>query len=265
MTEKLKGYLGWAIIIALIAVSYGILKYADAYSESVGPASYRSFAVSGEGKAVAVPDILRFTFSVNTQGGLDLGKLQTENTEKINDAIEFVVSKGVDKKDIKTEYYQVEPRMEYYSCPVERSDAAEPCPPPSIAGYTVRQTVGVKVRDFEVIGEILSGVVENGANEVSQLQFTIDDPSALESQAREAAVKQALEKARAVARAGGFKVGRLLSIDEGVQPYYPMYEKAISSRAMGMGGAEDAAVPVPSVEPGSQDVVINITARYEIK
>ena len=47
------------------------------------------------------------------------------------------------------------------------------CPPSEIIGYTVEQGVEVKVRDFAKVGDILAGVVENGANSTSQLYFTI--------------------------------------------------------------------------------------------
>ena len=137
------------------------------------------------------------------------------------------------------------------------------CPPAEIVGYTITQTVAVKVRDFGKIGAIVSGVVENGANSVSQLSFAIDDPDMFESEARGQAIQKAKEKAKAVAKAGGFSVGRLLSIQEGGSPiYYPMYEKAALD--YGMGGAVSSA-PAPTIEPGSQEVKIFVTLVYEIE
>lgn len=259
----IRDVVGAAKIIVLLALAYSAVSYVSTYSKSIEPSSFRSFTVQGEGKIVAIPDIARFTFSVITQGGTDIAALQQQNTAKVNGAIEFVKSKGVEAKDIKTEHFGLDPRYQTYNCPrhlIETGDA-EPCPPPTIVGYTVEQTVSVKVRDFAKIGELLSGVVSRGANSVSQLSFTIDDPTALENEARAKAITQAKEKAESVARAGGFKLGRILSIQEGgVVPVY----RAFESKALGFGGGI-ASLPVPAIEPGSQEVTVVVSINYEIR
>ena len=125
----------------------------------------------------------------------------------------------------------------------------------------VSQTVQVKIRNFGKIGDVLAGVVQNGSNNVSQLAFVIDDPSQVQGEAREEAIRKAKEKAMAIARAGGFALGRLLSIEEpdfGFPRYY------------GVGGdfgavSKAESLPPPTIEPGSQEVMINVVLRYEIK
>lgn len=244
-------FAGVMVVFALCA-AFGVYFY----SQSIQPDSYRSFFVTGEGEAVAVPDVAQFTFSVLTQGKLDIPALQKENTEKVNKVINFLKENGVDEKDIKTQNYNVNPRYTYYPCNEDRE-----CRPPEITGYSINQSVLVKVRDFDKTGELLSGVVTNGSNDVSQLSFTIDDPTSVQNEAREEAIAKAKEKAEAIAKAGGFKIGKLLSIEEASlyapQPYYS-YE----SKALGIGGGGDVA---PSIEPGSEEVKINVTLRYEIK
>jgi uncharacterized protein YggE len=201
-----------------------------------------------------VPDVAHITFSVITQNG-DLAKLQQQNTERANRAIEFVKSKGVDAKDIKTQSYTIEPRYEYRPCTIG------PCPPPAIVGYSVTQTVSVKIRDFTIIGDILAGVVERGANSVSGPFFNVDDPTELQNQARREAIEKAKKRAEAVAEAGGFRLGKLLSIEDS---YYPIY----GYEALGKGGAGEAvraSVPMPTVEPGSQEITVTVILRYGIK
>lgn len=263
MNEKIKNYLGIAGIFALITFAFAAFIYSDSYSKSIQPSSFRSFLASGEGKITALPDIAQFTFSAITearlpdgQGGKDIAQLQKNNSEKINKAIEFAKSNSVETKDIKTLNYNLEPRYQYYSCPINRN-GAEPCPPAEIVGYKIIQTVLVKVRDFSKIGEIMAGVVKNGANEVSQLSFSIDDLTIFQNQAREEAIKKAKAKAEAVAKAGGFRLGRLLSIEEnGPMPVYG-YAAAYSLKS-----TESIA---PDIEPGSQEVSVNVILKYEIK
>lgn len=253
MDQKIKNYLGIAVIGTLVVASYGIFNFVRSYETATETAS---FSTSAEGKVVAIPDIAQFSFSVVTQGGVDLQDIQSENTNKANAAIAFAKSKGVDKKDITTQGYNVEPRYQYFDCSGRQSDV---CPPYEIVGYTITQTVLVKVRDFDVIGDLLSGVVQQGANTVSQLSFTVEDPLLLENQARGEAIAKAKDKARSIAKAGGFRLGKLLSINEG--SYYPV-PMPMFSQAEGKGGAAPASL---AIEPGSYDITVNVTLTYEIK
>ena len=250
METKIKNYLGIAIIGTLVMGTYGILSFVRSYA-TVSETS--SFSTSAEGKAVAIPDIAQFSFSVVTQGEINLQDTQSENTNKANAAISFVKSRGVDAKDITTQGYNVEPRYQYFDCSGRQSSV---CPPYEIVGYTITQAVLVKVRDFGKIGALLSGVVQNGANTVSQLSFTVEDPAELENQAREKAITKARNKAKSIAKAGGFRLGKLLAINEG--SYYPM---PMFSQAEAKGGG----APTPTIEPGSYDITINVSLTYEIK
>ena len=214
MNQSTKNVLSWAVVLAVLAVGYAALSFVNSYGESIQPSSFRSFSVTGEGKAIAIPDVAEFTFTVITQGGTDVASLQTQNTTAANKAIAFVKADGVADKDIETQYYNVSPNYETYNCtsvavPMEPSGvptpAVRPCPPSSIVGYTVTQTVDVKIRDFTKIGDIMSGIVANGANQVGQLSFTLDDPSTIQAQAEADAIAKAKMEAQAIAEAGGFK------------------------------------------------------------
>lgn len=256
MDNKVKTYVSIAIVIAIFVFAYAAVSYVNEYSKAIQPSSFRSFSISGEGKVVAVPNIAQFSFSVITEGGKNIADLQKTNIDKTNKAIEFVKSKGVESKDIQTQSYNLTPRYQYSTC------TRGTCPPAEIVGYTISQTVLVKIRAFDKIGDILSGVITSGANSVSQLSFTIDDPSSIQNQARIKAIQQAKEKAMEIAKATGFRLGRLLAIDESnTSPY--RYDSLKS--AVGLGVAESSIAPAPSIEPGSQDVTIDVTLKYEIK
>ncbi len=260
MSESIKNYLGIAAAAILLVFAYAAISYVNSYSRSIEPSAFRSFAVSGESEITAIPDVARFSFSVITEGGKDVAKIQKENTEKVNKIIEFIKSSGVENKDIKTLDYSLEPKYQYYNCNNPFPLNGKPCPPPEIVGYTIRQTVSVKIRDFSKIGNILAGAVENGANSVSQLSFEIDDLDKIKNQAREEAIKKAQEKAKSMAKAGDFRLGKLLSIEEGGFTSMPYYLKNMESSPM-----DDGGLPSPTIEPGSQEVVVNIVLKYEIK
>ena len=276
MDKNIKNIMGVVIALAVLALGYAALSYVNSYSKVIEPSSFRSFSVSGEGKATAIPDVAEFTFQVVTEGRGDIATLQGKNTETMNKAINFIKAQGVDSKDIKTQYYNLEPRYETSNCrvvstplaPVASFDVNAPvsltqtCPPPSIVGYTITQSVDVKIRDFTKIGAIMGGVVKNGANQVGSLSFTIDDQTKIQDEARAGAITKARAKAESIAQAGDFKIGRLLNIQEGSQ--YPVYSNALRMDAKVTSESAEAA-PAPIIQPGSQEVNVNVTLQYEIQ
>ncbi len=273
--EKVKNVFWLVIIIFILVLSYSVFKYVDTYSKSIKPDTYKSFAVTAEGKASGIPDVAEFSFSIISQGK-DLAEIQKENTEKANNAIKFLKEKGIDEKDIKTVNYDINPQYTYYNCsepvvlsaplntaPVNKSSSPRPCPPPTISGYKITQTINVKIRDFSKIGEILSGIVQFGANDVSGLSFKIDDETKLENEAKEKAILNAKEKAKKIAEVAGFKLGKLLSIEEsnGNIPY-----RTYEAKTFGVGGGTSAlSIPAPEIQPGSSEISVSVTLRYEIE
>lgn len=257
MDTKIKNYLGIAIIAALLLGTIASFWYVRSFAKSVSPA--RNFSVSGEGKAVAVPDIAELSFGVLTEGGKNLAQLQKDNTGKVNTVLAFLKESGMDEKDMKTQSYNITPRYQYYSCPPPKAQGGyAPCPPSEIAGYSIEQSVLVKIRDLSKTGDILEGVVERGANAISGPTFTVDDPTTLEHQAREEATFKAKEKAKAISAAGGFRLGKLLSFQEGI--YFP---SPVSERFFEKGGYGGDSTAI-DIEPGSQEVRASVTLTYEI-
>ncbi|MBI2448014.1 SIMPL domain-containing protein [Candidatus Microgenomates bacterium] len=246
------------IVIGIITLSIAVASFA--YYVSTQRNNLPSFSVSGVGKSVFTPDIAQFNFSVISSGdqNKDVAKLQKDNAEKINRAIDYIKKNGVDSKDIKTSGYNLNPEYEYYDCSENGV-----CPPPAITGYRIEQTVEVKIRDFSKVGEILNGVVKNGANSVSGLYFTIEDKEKVENEARGKAMESAREKALFMAKSGGFRLGKLVSVYEDNYPV-PMY----AAEGLGRGGdgvETDATSPSSSIEPGSTEVAITVNLTYEIR
>ena len=259
MDIKIRNYLGIALIVAVLITALSAFNFSYSYSRSVDPLTAPNIRVTGEGKAVAVPDIAQFSFSVIAEGN-NIQQIQSDNAKKINQAIDYLKSEGVAKEDIETKSYDLQPRYEYFSCSPPPAGERGVCPPPRIAGYTLSQTVAVKLRNFDKAGSILAGVVARGANSISQLSFTIDDRVKVESEARVKAIAQAKIKAEAAAEAANGKLGRLLNISEFTP--YPSYgfEKG------GMGGGMDKAITLaPQIEPGSDEITITVDLVYEIR
>lgn len=255
MHRLVSNVLGIALVVVLLVIGAATSILAMSYTDSVKDGSNRTFMVSGEGEAIAVPDIAEFSFGVISEGE-EMNNLQIDNNEKANRLVGYLKENRIDKKDIKTTDYSVRPLYQHFSCP--SNDGA--CPPPGIIGYTIEQRYSVKIRDLGTVNDVLSGIVGRGANSVSSLQFTVDDPTRLQAEARVKAIEKAKKKAESIAIAAGIKLGELISISEGGGvPDGLFYERAsgLSSKQLGLGGGT-------AIEVGSQEIKAHVNLVYRI-
>lgn len=208
-----------------------------------------TITISGEGKVTAIPDIAQISLGIQTEKW-KVVDAQKENTEKMNGIIKELKGMDIDAEDIKTTNYSIYPRYDW-------NEGIQ-----ILRGYQVTQDVMVKVRDLEKVGDILDAAASAGANQIGGLNFTIDEPEDLRQQAREKALVNAKEKADALAKVAGAKLGKLVSFNESSNgyavPYYADY--AMEAKTMGIGGGGG----MPEVEPGSQEIIINVTVTYEV-
>lgn len=237
-------FLGFLIVLIIYSLFFGPAKK---YGDSLMPA--KTINVSAEGKVTVSPDIAKLSFSVVSEG-VNPKLLAENNNKKMNAAIDFAKSQGIEEKDIKTTEYNLSPRYEY----------DEKTKKTFISGYTLTQTVLVKVRDLNKVAEVLGGLPELGINQISSISFDIDEPEKYLGEARNQAFDKAKEKAEAMAEKNGVKLVRVINFYE----YQPITYYGQTKMASGMGGVEAAPV-VPQIQPGSQEVTIQVSVTYEIK
>ncbi len=206
-----------------------------------------SITISGDGKVVEVPDIAQINLGLDTEKKT-VEEAQAENTKTMNSFMAKLKSMGVDEKDIKTDSYNVYPVYDY-------TDARGR----QLKGYSVSQSLGVKIRDLEKVSPIVALAGQEGLNQVGSLNFTIDDPESIKVRARELALQNAKEKAQALADVLGVRLGRIMSFSESSsEPGYPAYTKMYAME--GIGGASEA----PDLAAGSQEIQVTATIEYEI-
>ncbi len=207
----------------------------------------RVITVDGVGEVTAKPDVAMTTMGMVAEGVTVL-EAQQQNTSVMNELIFRLKGLEIAEDDIQTANYNIYPRYDY------NDDDGR-----TLEGYEVRQNVSVKIRDLEIANEVLALAGEVGANNVSGLQFTIDDDEVYKTEAREKALEQVSEKARALSRSLGVRLVSIVSYDEytGGQDPYPY--KSYAESAYGLGGS------MPDVEAGSMDVVMNVHVTFEIR
>lgn len=262
-SKKLLNYVYASIVVCLVVVSLSVISFAMSYANATKSVNYRTFSVSAEGKVVASPDVAQFTYTVLSEGK-DVAKLEKQNTDKTRLIVAKLNELGIAADDIKTETYLVEPKYQYYQC---KSDGT--CPPAAIIGYNVSQTNIVKVRDLAKVGSILSEVADLKVDNVSQLSFVVDDKTEIENEARAEAIRLAKQKARSTAKAAGVRVGKLISVYENVSQFGAMsfdanVTSARSIEKVASDTMESMPVPAAQINPGTQDIIVNVTLTYGI-
>jgi len=110
---------------------------------------------------------------------------------------------------------------------------------------------------MEKIGEIIEKATSAGANDVGQLQFTIDNEEELKKQARTQAIDKAKAKAQEMASQLDVKLGKVVSFNESF--YLPYYDNAIyMQEAVGKGGS------APDIQTGENKITVSVSIVYEI-
>lgn len=210
--------------------------------------SRNTISVAGNGEVYAKPDLALISFSVVIEAKT-VGEAMSQNTERMNNIISFIKELGVESKDLKTTSFNIYPRYDY-----DRTSSIYPSGKRILVGYEVTQQLEVKIRDLGKIGQIIEEATNNGANQVGNLQFTIENEDELKKQAREDAIEEAKAKAKELAGQLGVKLVRIISFSEG--GYAPMIYS--ESAMLGKGGG------TPDIETGENKISVNVNITYEI-
>ena len=207
-----------------------------------------TFYVTGESEITTVPD----------QAEVSLGISSTESTvaaaqERANQVIatltEQLVGLGIDKMDIRTENYSINPNYDF-------NEGSQ-----RITGYQVNANLRVKVTDFSKLNQAIDAATAAGANQVGGIQFTLSDTKMdeLKTTARKEAVADAKANAQELASISGIKLGAIVDIQESTGPdYMPMYREL----SVAQGGSADLAAPT-EIQPGSTTYQYTVTLSYQ--
>jgi uncharacterized protein YggE len=205
----------------------------------------RGIMVMGEGKASGEPDLAMVTIGVETRAGT-AGEAADKNRERMADVMHALQSMGIAEEDIQTVDYSIQPEIDW--------DDEEH----RVIGYVVTNSVLVKIRQMDQVGDVLDGVTEAGANNIYGIQFTFDDPTNLREQARAGAMADAQSKAQALADLAGLGLGKPRIISESFVEQPPFYMERVYAPAMDAGGG----VPV---SPGQLEVTVQVQVTFDIR
>lgn len=207
-------------------------------------ASTRTITVVGEGTVSAAPTIATINIGVQVIDP-DVAAATDEADQIMADLITALQAEGVAEADIETAYFNL-----YIDRPFSPEGlTSEPT-------YQLSNNLQVTIRNLDNLTNILSTAIDAGANNINSVNFSIEDPSDLRSEARQQAVDNALATAEELADLNGVAVGEVVEISEVVQSGGGFFLSEQAS--IGLGGAGGG------ITPGDVDINVQLQITYAI-
>jgi uncharacterized protein YggE len=238
------------VLLAVGAFGFSLSDKSSAGSEIVSQQNVGIW-VTGTGKVTVVPDIAVINLGVYVQMDT-LEAAQAQAAESMDAIMAGLESHNIDEKDIQTSNYSISPVWSWH-------DNGER----TLEGYSVSNTVTVKVRNTDDTGSIIDAVVDASGEYtvINGISFTVDDNEAYYTQARAKAIANAIAKATQIAELTGVTLGEPTYIvdnsgDYNSIYYYPAYD---TSAVKAEGG-----VPT-QISTGEVEISVSIQIVYDIE
>ncbi len=205
-----------------------------------------TLTVTARGEVTAVPDIANLSIGVTSEGQTAAVALAA-NAKAASAMIAEIEAAGIPKSDIATTRLAISPTYATRTDQgVERQE---------ISGYTVTNSLTLRIRPIERAGPLIDVLVGRGANAIDSITFEVSDAEKRLDQARIDATRNARARAELLAGAAGVRLGRLVDLREGVSAPPVLPNPSVRF---------EAASAAPPVEPGETRLTASVTATYEI-
>jgi len=198
------------------------------------------------------PDMAEITYGVRSEDS-DPSQCQQKNTEAVNKVVAYLKEQGFEDSSIKTEGFSLDPKYDWSSNTQK------------IIGYQMSTRITVTDVPMEKAGALLSKVLEQGANEIWNVNYFASDYDNAYEEALKKAVESAKKKAEALASASGKTVGEVLNMEEYWDDQYGRYISAnVRSNAKYAAAAVTEDAVDMGVMAGTMEVKADIMVEFEL-
>lgn len=256
LQDSIKNALGVLTIVLLLLSVFIIVQIFTGFKKQ---GDFDTITVDASAETFATPDIAEISFSVIKENK-ELAAAQESVEAVIQTTLASLKDIGIEDKDIKTTYYNANPRYEYGRaiCLQYRCDDGER----ALVGYEANQSISVTIRNLDNVGKVISAL---GSTEVSNIygpNFRVENEDDLKAKVREEAIAKAKEKAKVLAKNLGVRIVGIENFSEGYGGgiYYARTEMAMVQDG-GMS-APDMKATLPT---GENKVQTSVTITYRVK
>ncbi|MBD1576258.1 MULTISPECIES: oxidative stress defense protein [Vibrio] len=160
----------------------------SAMSLADGAVSHAILSTTGFGQVVAKPDMAEFTVAIQAQ------RSQAKTAKQAVDKIvtQFVAAldeQGIKRADIASGNLRLAPQYQY-----------EKDKKPELSGYQASRHITVSVYQLDKLNQYLDIALKSGINRVDGIQLKTQNEAKYKQQARQAAIEDAKQKAKDLAK-----------------------------------------------------------------
>jgi len=207
--------------------------------------------VNGQAKIMTTPDIVEMSLGIESINKIVSKSVKTVSIDH-EKLISILLKKGIEKNEIKTTRYTINPQYKY------TKDGSE------LTGYKVSHYLSFTYRDIDRIGELIDtisyGPESIGNNlRINSINFSIEDPIVFESKLRENAIADAKRKANELADFANITLGSPIYISENSPTNFT---KQMTESDIGL--ARMAAVPSTEISSGQLTLTFNVNMGFSI-
>ncbi|MEM3074407.1 MAG: SIMPL domain-containing protein [Candidatus Pacearchaeota archaeon] len=238
------------VILAVAILIVGAYLYVNTSSNE------NTISVSGNSEITAKPEFTSIYVNIETSDK-SAQQSQEKNSEISNKIIDLLEDSGFKKGDIETINFNV-----YEDYDWTQGGRI-------FKGYKTIHTLKIKVEDIKLAGIVIDKAVESGGI-INSIQFEIskEKENSLKAEALEKATLDAKNKAEAIAKGSGGKLGKLISINTNEYNYIPFvaYEKSASlGSGSGVNNIDEAKRAAVQISEKTLTITANVQAVYKIK
>lgn len=204
--------------------------------------SLSKITVNGSGTITLAPDVAYINIGINTKDKI-ASIAQDANKKDMNNVIAALKKAGVKAENISTENYSIYKQFDY------EKDI-------KIEYVNVNNTVKVKVKDLDSIGNLIDVSADAGANSINSIRFEVEDTSLAYNDALRLAMKDAKGKAIAIMGTFGQMPGTPSNVSEssfGGGLYYENRLADVSAKTLSA---------TTSISPKNIEVTANVSVEY---
>lgn len=205
----------------------------------------RKITVNGEGTSTVTPDAVRLLATVSVIANTNEEALS--NVSKSANAVRTALKTAtIDSKDITTSSLTVYPEYNY------SQDKGQ-----VLVGYRATQSFSVVVRKAGNAGDVIDAVVRAGGNslQVNGVSPFLINGAAATEKAREAAVADAMSRAKSYAKYLGTSIDKIICLTELNAPSYTFPVSADKTES----------INATQVDLGQTEVTVTVSTQWKLK
>lgn len=201
-------------------------------------------AVTGEAKVTVQPDQAVINFGVQNTGK-DAAEVKKMNDDTVDKVMKFIKKFGIPSTDVQTTNVSLHKSYDY-----EKKKH----------NFQASQSITITLKELKKYDELMMGLVDNGINNISNVEFKSSKIEEHKVTARKQAILDAKKKAEDFVSVLNQKVGKAIVITDNSQPIYqpPMYRN-VMMKAEAMDASQE------TLAIGEIEIMTNVNVTFQLE